>query len=106
VPAPGADGGRPGALGRAIHRRGDAERAMPSRFSGLALERGDACILEKAGGGGLGDPRKRPFDAIVDDVLDGFVSRQAAIDEYGADAARLDAALAAWYDVELASPRA
>jgi N-methylhydantoinase B len=105
VPAPGADGGLPGALGRAIHRRGDAEAAMPSRFSGLALRRGDACVLEKAGGGGIGDPRRRPFDAIVDDVLDGFVSRQAAIDVYGADPARLDAALAAWYDAELASPR-
>ena len=56
--------------------------------------------------GGIGDPRTRSFEAIVDDVLDGFVSRQAAIDAYGADPARLDAALAAWYDVELASPPA
>jgi N-methylhydantoinase B len=49
---------------------------------------------ERGGGGGYGDPRKRTFEAIVADVLDGYVSRAAAIADYGADAAALDAALA------------
>jgi N-methylhydantoinase B len=51
---------------------------------------------ERGGGGGLGDPHRRPFAKILDDVLDGYVSRTAAIETYGVDAARLDAALAAW----------
>jgi N-methylhydantoinase B len=60
------------------------------------MMRGDLLRLERAGGGGLGNPRERPFAAIVSDVLDGYVSRGAAIDRYGADAARLDEAIAAW----------
>jgi N-methylhydantoinase B/oxoprolinase/acetone carboxylase alpha subunit len=55
--------------------------------------RGDLLTLEKAGGGGLGDPHARPFEAILSDVIDGYVSRDAAIERYGADPVRLDAEL-------------
>src|SRR5262249_11909656 len=56
VPAPGAGGGEAGRLGRAILNPGTAaERELPSRFSGVALKTGDICMLEKAGGGGVGD---------------------------------------------------
>ena len=72
------------------------ETRLPSRFSGVRLEANDIAVLEKAGGGGFGDPRERPFAAVLDDVLDGYVSREAAIRDYGVDAQRLDAALAAW----------
>jgi N-methylhydantoinase B len=99
VPASGADRGKPGRLGRALHNPGPGESAMPSRFSGVALRAGDVMLLEKAGGGGVGDPRERTFERVLDDVLDGHVSRTAAIEDYGVDAARLDAALGAWYDV-------
>jgi N-methylhydantoinase B/oxoprolinase/acetone carboxylase alpha subunit len=57
---------------------------------------GDLVRLEKAGGGGLGEPRERAFDAIVDDVIDGYVSSEAAIAEYGVDPQRLAAAVARW----------
>ena len=104
VPAAGADGGEPGRLGRALHNPGTAtERAQPSRFSGMPLRAGDVVLLEKAGGGGVGDPRARPFERILDDVLDGHVSREAAIDGYGADADRLDAAVAAWTRTDVRS---
>ena len=63
-------------------------RSLPSRFSGVFLTTGDLCALEKAGGGGFGDPKRRRFDLLVDDVLDGYVSRRAAIEEYGADQRR------------------
>ncbi len=97
VPAPGTAGGLPGRLGRAVHSRAnDDDRPMPSRFSGLPLRRGDRCVLEKAGGGGFGDPRLRPFDDVLDDVLDGHVSRRAAIEDYGVDPERLDRELAVW----------
>jgi N-methylhydantoinase B len=95
VPAPGADGGAPGRLGRAIlNPEAPGAQALPSRFSGIALHRGDVLLLEKAGGGGVGDPRARPFARVLDDVLDGHVSRDAAVAQYGVDAARLDDALA------------
>jgi len=95
IPAAGADGGEPGALGSLTLNAGTpAEKRLPSRFSGVRLQRGDLLMMEKAGGGGLGDPRARPFDELLDDVIDGYVSRAAAIERYGADPARLDDALA------------
>jgi N-methylhydantoinase B len=95
VPAFGLSGGKPGRLGSCtLNPRSGGERRMPSRFSGLRLKTGDRVMLERAGGGGFGSPRERPFENVLDDVIDGYVSRQAAIDEYGIDASRLESALA------------
>jgi N-methylhydantoinase B len=69
-------------------------RELPSRFSGERLEPDDIVTIERAGAGGYGDPRERPLAKVADDVLDGYVSRDAAIAEYGIDAALLDAAVA------------
>ena len=97
VPAAGAEGGEPGALGSLTLNVESAEpKPLPSRFSGVRLMRGDTLTLEKAGGGGLGDPHARPFERIVSDVLDGYVSRVAAIERYGVNAERLDAEIARW----------
>ena len=94
VPAFGLENGKPGRLGRCmLNPEMPGERSMPSRFSGLRLKSGDRVMLERAGGGGFGDPRKRPFEHILDDVIDGYVSRGAAIEEYGVDSRRLDEAL-------------
>jgi N-methylhydantoinase B len=93
-PARGRDGGAPGGKGACTVNPGRAdERNLPSRFSGVALRSGDVVRLEKAGGGGMGDPRSRSPEKIVDDVLDGFVSFRSAVDAYGADPAQLTAEL-------------
>jgi N-methylhydantoinase B len=106
-PAFGRADGRPGRLGSlVVNPAGPAPQRLPSRFSGVRLKSGDLVRLEKAGGGGLGDPRARPLQAIVDDVIDGYVSRDAAIADYGADPARLDAALVEWTVVERAPANA
>jgi N-methylhydantoinase B len=99
VPAFGLAGGEPGRLGACILNPGtQGEARMPSRFSGLRLKTGDRFLLERAGGGGFGDPHKRALERVVDDVIDGYVSREAAIGAYGVDERRLDEALAlmAW----------
>jgi N-methylhydantoinase B len=97
VPAFGIDGGRQGRVGVAIRRTPAGEETrLPSRFSGVRLDANDVAILEKAGGGGFGDPRERPFDAVLADVLDGYVSRDAAVADYGVDAQRLDEELRRW----------
>ncbi len=97
VPAAGTQGGNSGRVGAAIHIGTDGEtKRLPSRFSGVRLTTGDIAVLEKAGGGGYGDPRERPFERVLGDVLDGYVSRESAIADYGVDATRLDAELARW----------
>jgi N-methylhydantoinase B len=94
-PALGIEGGANGEPGACIVNPGTAtERSMASRFTGLELRRHDVLRLEKSGGAGVGAPAERAFGALVDDVIDGYVTREAAVRDYGADGARLDAALA------------
>jgi N-methylhydantoinase B len=95
VPSPGRFGGRPGRLGHCTVTAPDGTvRELPSRFSGERLKPDDIVTIERAGAGGYGDPRDRSLAKVADDVIDGYVSREAAIAEYGIDAALLDAALA------------
>ena len=44
---------------------------------------GDVLVIESGGGGGYGDPRERARDAVADDVVNGYVSREAALRDYG-----------------------
>ena len=43
---------------------------------------GDRVEIVSGGGGGCGDPRQRDPEAVLDDVLDGYVSREAALEHY------------------------
>jgi N-methylhydantoinase B len=78
-PAPGLHGGRPGALG-AVTASG-AEELRPKVSS--MLPPGTVVRLEIPGGGGFGDPARRGRDAIRDDVLDGYVTEEGALRDYG-----------------------
>ena len=51
----------------------------------LPLSYGDTVTLYTAGGGGYGDPRLRDPEHVRLDVLKGFVSREAALAQYGAE---------------------
>jgi N-methylhydantoinase B len=68
--------------------------ALPSKITNVWISAGDAMVLETAGGGGYGDPRDRDPERVLDDLLDGKISREAAEDVYGlvlaADAASVD----------------
>jgi N-methylhydantoinase B len=96
IPAAGVDAGATGGLGTCIVHAPGGDRTLSSRFSAEPLAGGDVLHIDKAGGGGLGPPRARPFERVVYDVLDGYVTRDAAIALYGVDPTRLDAALAAY----------
>lgn len=86
----GANGGQDGrAGGMWVNPENAQSRSLPSRFSGVELRAGDVVLLEKAGGGGLGDPRARPTDEVERDVRDGYVSTEAAVHEYGLPLAAL-----------------
>lgn len=96
-PAFGVDGGSPGRAGACVINPGrDDERSLPSRFGGEPLRSGDVLLLEKAGGGGLGSPEERPWEKVVGDVLDGYVSFDSAVSDYGADPVKLAAVVDDW----------
>src|SRR5581483_740250 len=69
------------------------EQVLPSKPPPITLQPGDVVHLQGAGGGGLGDPRERPLAAIADDLADGYVSLEAAVEDHGRTRADLERAL-------------
>jgi N-methylhydantoinase B/oxoprolinase/acetone carboxylase alpha subunit len=62
--------------------RDGTERVLPSKAI-LQFAAGDRLEIYTTGGGGYGDPLERFPQAVLEDVLDGRISRQAAEDVYG-----------------------
>lgn len=59
------------------------ERTLSSKVAGLRLKKGDLISWELAGGGGWGDPFERDPERVRLDVLNGYVSVDAAREDYG-----------------------
>jgi len=78
VPAEGYVGGGQGARGAIILSDG---RELQDK-SQVALAADERFTLQLPGGGGYFDPRTRDIQAVLDDVLDGFVSVEAAHADY------------------------
>src|SRR5262252_1325879 len=73
------DGGRAGASGTVALRSG-----RPIRPKGRqTVPPRDAIRLELPGGGGIGDPRTRDPQRVLDDVRDGLITAEAARRDYG-----------------------
>ncbi|MFZ4532474.1 MAG: hydantoinase B/oxoprolinase family protein, partial [Alsobacter sp.] len=80
----GIAGGMSGGPGRAVLNPGTPqERVLAPLSDGNRLKRGDILRIETGGGGGHGHPHDRAPDAVLQDVLGGFVSRDAAERLYG-----------------------
>ncbi|MGH8431296.1 MAG: hydantoinase B/oxoprolinase family protein [Solimonas sp.] len=76
-PAIGLGGGHGGAPG-SFSRNGESMSVGP-----LALGLGDVVEVRLPGGGGYGPPRARSVEAVVEDVVKGYVSIAAALRDYG-----------------------
>ncbi len=73
----GVGGGYPVPPSRTYIKRGDkTTRVKPHRMIDLMC--GDIYIKLSSGGGGVGDPRDRPVDAVLKDVRNGVVSAAVA----------------------------
>jgi N-methylhydantoinase B len=80
----GADGGKSGGIPRAVVNPGRPnERLLAPLSDGNILRHGDILRIETGGGGGRGDPFGRPADLVWRDVLEGYVSVEAAQRDYG-----------------------
>jgi N-methylhydantoinase B len=75
----GYDGGRPALGSGRVH--GDEELGVMR--SGFIARRGVPIRFWEGGGGGWGEPHTRPAEWVLEDVIDGFVSLEAARDVYG-----------------------
>ena len=80
----GVKGGKCGGAGRAVVNPGtQQERELDPFSDGNVLKRGDILRLETGGGGGWGHPYDREPELVLADVLADFVSREAALEDYG-----------------------
>ena len=83
-PCFGLNGGRAGQPGRFVLNPGTPEeRDVPPAGEGIQVKAGDLLRAETGGGGGWGHPFDREPQGVLTDVLEGFVSRQAAELDYG-----------------------
>jgi len=79
----GIFGGQPGATLTAIVNKGRPDERPIAKIHELHLGKGETLTLLMPGGGGYGDPFERDPEAVLSDVLDGFVSVEAARRDYG-----------------------
>jgi len=83
--AQGCHGGQEGARSfSTIIRASGNEEVIPSKRV-TELTRNDRLVIKTAGGGGYGPPSKRSRERLLADILDGKISRKAAVEIYGLD---------------------
>jgi N-methylhydantoinase B len=83
-PMPGIAGGKPGEPNRLVIRYGsDDPYEVEHTADWVPIEAGQRIMYDYGGGGGWGDPLDREAQAVLDDVLDEYVSVEAARREYG-----------------------
>jgi N-methylhydantoinase B len=83
-PMPGIAGGGKGAPNKLTLRYGsDDELVVAHTADWVPMAAGDRICFDYGGGGGWGDPLDRPASAVLDDVLDEYVSVEGAERDYG-----------------------
>jgi N-methylhydantoinase B len=78
-PPRGRDGGHSGMAGAVSLGSGKKLRGMGVQ----TVPKDDRVIISMPGGGGLGNPRRRPVTVVASDVKLGFISSAAARRDYG-----------------------
>jgi len=75
----GVNGGLPGGRSRkTLMRKDGSTETLPSKCDWIEVDEGDLLHYDTWGGGGWGDPLKRPTDKVHFDVVAGLVSANGA----------------------------
>jgi N-methylhydantoinase B len=83
-PMPGIAGGKPGAPNKLTIRWGsDDPFVVEHTANWVPMSAGQKINYDYGGGGGWGDPLERDPQAVLDDVLDEYVSVEGAARDYG-----------------------
>jgi N-methylhydantoinase B len=83
-PPYGLAGGKPGALARVtLQRPGEDPELLCSKTDSIYCAEDTVLEMCAAGGGGYGPPAQRAPEAVLGDVLDGYVSPSAVLRDYG-----------------------
>ena len=79
----GLAGGKHAKGNRIAIRRNGELTVFPNGKVDTRLAKGERYIMSSGGGGGFGDPRERPLEALRRDVRQGYVSLESAWKDYG-----------------------
>jgi N-methylhydantoinase B len=82
-PPLGLAGGKPGTRARFVVRLGSKQEFETKASARVEMKAGERFLLQSAGGGGYGDPRRRDRAALARDLTEGYVSPDAASKDYG-----------------------
>ena len=74
----GRNGGKPGGLRKLLINGTETPYGMR-----IVINPGDQVTMVEAGGGGYGNPRRRPVEKVLKDVKQGLVSTDGALRDYG-----------------------
>jgi N-methylhydantoinase B len=75
--------GQPGSPHSATIESATGSRSVGLLADGIRVSKGDLLVYVNGGGGGYGSPLERDPAAVLEDVLDGWVTPSAAADIYG-----------------------
>jgi N-methylhydantoinase B len=82
TPPHGLAGGAAGDLARVVRNpNGDAQILHPKGV--YLLDAGEVVRIQSSGAGGYGHPHERDPNAVLEDVREGYVSRESALTQYG-----------------------
>ena len=81
-PPNGVAGGKPGSRSRFVIHLGSKDETETPASGRYELHAGERFMLQSAGGGGYGDPKKRDHAALERDIAEGYVSAASAERDY------------------------
>jgi len=78
----GIAGGRPGGRARFVVKVGTRQEFETKASAKVEMAAGECFLLQSAGGGGYGNPRRRDAAALARDLAEGYVTPKAAKRDY------------------------
>lgn len=82
-PSTGSAGGNDGRKSRFVRIGANGDETDLPAAGRYEMKAGEGFYIDKAGGGGYGDPKKRDPEAIRADIREGYVSPEGAKRDYG-----------------------
>jgi N-methylhydantoinase B len=79
----GIEGGKPGATSASLMKLPTEDAFQPVNVVRHLVPTGTVVVIATAGGGGWGDPFHRDPNSVRQDVLDGYMTIEAAARDYG-----------------------